>query len=421
LYHIDSIRMHGKAKLDKNFLQRYLDIRNGSLYNKDKLEAVDKRVLELPYISSWQPSDVTMLGSGSILNIYADPKRASQVNFLVGFLPSSGDAKKFQVTGDVNLDLKNILGGAEEILVRWQQLQPKSPRLNLGFTKPYIFKSAFGVNFLFDLFKKDSNFLQLNAQAGVQFNISSAQNGKLFLQWQSNRLLAGAVDTNLVKNQRALPPNIDLSSVNTGFSYELQKTNYRFNPRKGTELTLVTIVGIKTIRQNGDIIGIKDPSFNYASLYDSLKQKSYQLRVRAGGAHYFPLKKRAALKAGVQAGYYASPDIFRNELFQIGGFRLLRGFNEESIYANRYVVATTEYRYLVDLNSYLFVFTDLGWVKNQYQAVNSKNQFISAGIGLVYETKAGLLNISYAAGKRNDVPFNLREASKLHFGYVNYF
>jgi outer membrane protein assembly factor BamA len=421
LYHIDSIRMYGKVKLNKNFLQRYLDIKNGSLYNKEKLEQVDKKVLELPFVTPTQASDLTMLGSGSILNLYTDPKKSSQVNFLVGFLPASGENKKLQVTGDVNLDLKNLLGSAEEILIKWQQLQPKSPRLNLGFTKPYIFNSPFGINFLFDLFKKDSNFLQVNAQAGVQFNLSNDQNGKLFLQWQNNRLLAGAVDTNAIKIQKQLPANIDLSSVNTGFSYELLKTNYRFNPRSGNEINLTSIVGIKTIKQNGDIVGIRDPGFNYASLYDSIKPKSYQLRLKLNAAHYFPLKKRAALKIAAQGGYYTSPNIFRNELFQIGGYKLLRGFNEESIYATRYAVATAEYRYLVDLNSYLFFFTDVGLVKNKYQNSDVNNQFIGAGLGMMYETKAGLLNISFAVGKRDDVNFNLREASKIHFGYINYF
>lgn len=421
LYHIDSIRVFGNLKLNKNFLQRYLDIKNGSIYNKEKLQQVDKRVLELAFVTPTQPSDLSMLGSGSILNIYAEPKRASQVNFIVGFLPASGDEKKLQVTGDVNLDLKNLLGGAEEILVKWQQLQPKSPRLNLGFTKPYILNSPFGVNFLFDLFKKDSNFLQINAQAGIQFRLNSDQNGKLFFQWQSNRLLSGAVDTNLIKLQKQLPPNVDLGSVNMGFHYELLKTNYRFNPRSGNELNITTTVGIKTIKQNGDILAIKDPSFNYASLYDSLKPKSYQLRLKVAAAHYFPLQKRAALKAGLQGGYYSSPAVFRNELFQIGGYKLLRGFNEESIYASQYAVATAEYRYLIGLNSYLFVFTDLGWAKNKYQSVNVSNQFAGAGLGMMFETKAGLLNISYAVGKRDDVKFNLRESSKLHFGYINYF
>ncbi len=421
LYHIDSIRMFGKVKLSSKFLQRYFNIANGSIYNKEKLQQVDKRMLELPFLTPVQPSDITMLGSGSVLNLYADPKRSSQVNFLLGFLPASSQNAKLQLTGDVNLDLKNIFGGAEEVLVKWQQLQPKSPRLNLGFTQPYIFNSPFGINFLFDLFKKDSNFLQINAQAGVQYNLSANQFGKLFIQWQNNTLLSGAVDTNYIKLQKELPPNIDVGAVNVGINYELVATNYRFNPRSGNEINGITLVGIKTIRQNADITSIKDPFFNYASLYDSVNAKSYQLRFKISAAHYFPLSKTATFKTMMHGGYFTSPNIFRNELFQIGGYKLLRGFNEESIYASRYAVFSAEYRYLVGLNSYLFAFTDAGLVKNKYQAVNVNNQFIGAGIGILYETKAGLLNVSYAFGKRNDVKFNIREASKLHFGYINYF
>ncbi len=421
LYHIDSIRLYGKVKLDKVFLQKYLGISNGSVYNKTKLEEVDKRILELPFLTAVQPSDLTMLGSGAILNIYAQPKKSSQVNFLIGFLPASTENSKLQLTGDINLDLKNMFGGAEEILLKWQQLQPKSPRLNLGFTKPYVFRSPFGVNFLFDLFKKDSNFLQVNAQAGLQYNLSANQHGKLFLQWQNNTLLSGAVDTNFIKLQKELPANIDVSAVNVGINYELNATNYRFNPRKGNEVNIVTVVGVKTIRQNSDITSIKDPNFNYASLYDSVQAKNYQVRIKTTASHFFPLSKSGTVKTTLNVGYYNSPQIFRNELFQIGGYKLLRGFNEESIYASRYAVFTAEYRYLVGLNSYLFAFTDVGLVKNKYQAVNANNQFVGVGLGILFETKAGLLNVSYAVGKRDDVKFNIREASKLHFGYINYF
>ena len=139
------------------------------------------------------------------------------------------------------------------------------------------------------------------------------------------------------------------------------------------------------------------------------------------GAHYFPLAKLSVLKAGISGGAYFSPSIFRNELFQIGGYRLLRGFDEESIYATRYAVATAEYRYLFSLNSYLFFFVDYGVTKNKYQLLDVNNQFAGVGLGLTYEAKLGLINISYAVGRRNDVAFNIREASKLHFGYINYF
>ena len=421
LYHVDSIRLLGKAKISKNFLQHYLGIPNGSIYNKEKLQQVSKRILELPYLQEAQPGDISMLGSGSILNLYLAPKKSSQFNFLLGVLPAANQASKFQLTADVNLNLKNTLNFGETILFNWQQLQKKAPRLNLGYQQPYIFNSNFGFDFLFDLFKKDSTFLQINGQFGLQYTVSANQSGKVFVQWQNSFLLANGVDTNLVKFTKKLPPNIDVSAANFGVDYEWIKTDYRLNPRSGNEIKLTALTGIKKIKRNNDIISIKDPSFNFAGLYDSLKERSYQFRIKLSAAHYFPVGKQGTFKTAINAGLFNSQSIFRNELFQIGGYRLLRGFNEESIYATQYAVATTEYRYRVGLNSFLFAFTDAGLVKNKYQTVNLNNNFVSTGLGMAFETKFGLLNISYAIGKRNDIKFNIREASKIHFGYVNYF
>src|SRR5437868_10232551 len=318
LYRIDSVRLFGRAKISKSFLQHYLGIPNGAPYNKDKLEQINKRILELPYVQEMQPSDVTMLGSGAVLNLYLVPRRSSQANFLVGIAPGNGTDGKLQLTADVNLNLKNVLAGGESILLNWQQLQPKSPKLNLGFQKPYIFNSNSVVDFLFDLFKKDSNFLRVNGELGLQYLLSANQTGKIFMQWQNSFLLSGGIDTNTVKATKKLPPNIDVSSVNFGLDYDWNKTDYKLNPRSGNEIKFTSTVGIKNIKKNNDITSIKDPSFDYSSLYDSVKERSYQVRVRLSAAHYFPIGKQATLKAALSGGVYFSPDVFRNELFQIG-------------------------------------------------------------------------------------------------------
>ncbi len=421
LYRIDSIRLYGKVKISKNFLNHYLSIPKGGLYNKGKLEQVSKKLLELPYLQEAQPNDITMLGTGSVLNLYLAPKKSSQFNFLIGVLPAANQASKFQLTADVNLNLKNALNGGESILFNWQQLQKKSPRLNLGYQQPYIFNSNFGVDFLFDLFKKDSSFLQVNGQVGLQYLLSANQSGKFFVQWQNNFLLANGVDTNTIKITKQLPANIDVNAASFGLDYEWLKTDYRLNPRSGNEIRITTTVGIKNIKRNNDILSIKDPSFNYGSLYDSLKERSYQFRVKLMAAHYFPVGKQSTFKVALNAAVFNSQSIFRNELFQIGGYRLLRGFDEESIYATQYAVTSAEYRIRVSLNSYFFGFVDGGAVKNKYQRIDLNNSFISSGLGIALETKLGLLNVAYAIGKRNDVKFNIREASKIHFGYVNYF
>jgi outer membrane translocation and assembly module TamA len=421
LYHVDSFRIVGNANISKLFLQRYLNIPFNSLYDKSKILKINKKLAELNFLQQVRPHDITLLGNGAIINLYLANKRNSQVNAIVGFLPAANQNEKLQITGDVNFNLKNQLGKGETIVVNWQSLQKKSPRLNLAFQQSYLFNSPFGIDFALDFFKKDSSFVNLNVQLGVQYILSAYQSGKIFVQWQNSFLLASGIDTNQVKFTKKLPSNIDVKATNIGLDYEWIKTDYKLNPISGNELKINASVGLKNIKKNNAITGLKDALFNYASLYDSIKANSYQFRVKLFAAHYFPFGKQSALKTSVTTAIFASPNIFKNELFQIGGYRLLRGFNEESIYASKYIVGSVEYKYKLALNSYLFGFVDAGLVNNNYQTVKQKNIFLGTGIGLVFETAAGLLNISYALGKRDDVKFNIREASKIHFGYVNYF
>jgi hypothetical protein len=360
-----------------------------------------------------------MLGSGALLDLYLEPRKNSQASVLLGFLPDANKDGKLLLTGDIIIDLKNALSNGENILFKWQQLQRNSPRLNLGFTLPYVLRSNFGIDFLFDLYKKDSSYLQVNGQLGLVYAASANQTGKVIMQWQSTGILQGGIDTNAVRFNRKLPDIMDVSAVNAGLQYEFNRTDYRFNPRKGWEGNFITTVGIKKIRRSTDIISLKDPDFDYASLYDSIQEKGYQLRAKVQLARFFPLSKQSTFKWGINAGAYFSSDVFRNDLFQIGCFRTLRGFDEEAIFTDKYLINTAEFRFLIGLNSYLFMFADAAWATNV--VTDTDNSFFGAGLGLVFETKLGLLNVSYAAGKRKDVPFNLREGSKLHFGYTNYF
>lgn len=425
-YKIDSLRIFGSAKINNIFLQRYLDIKEGSYYQKSKMENINKRILELPYVQEKRSWDMTMLGTGSILNLYLEPKKSSQINVLVGFLPANQVSNnsydvvrtKLLFTGEATINLKNALGNGELIGLDWQQLQQSSPKLNLQYQQPYLFGSPFGISTSFDLYKKDSSYLNLNFTAGVQYALSVNQTGKVFIQVLGTNLLN--VDTAALRATRQLPDAVDMSSFSVGIDYIINKTNYHLNPRRGYELQLTASAGTRNIKKNNTILKLSDPDFSYASLYDTIQLKTYQFSIKTSIAKYLPLGRQSTLKAAFSGGWLQSPSLFRNELFQIGGYRLMRGFDEESIFASQYAVTTAEYRYLVGLNSFFFVFADGGWAQNKSVSVQTSNTYLGLGLGMAFETKAGIFNISYANGKRNDLNFDLRQ-SKIHIGYLNYF
>ena len=417
LYKLDSIRLYGNAKISKDFLYRYLNMQETSLYSITKLQAINQRLLELPYLQQIQPWRLNMLGKSYLLDLFLDGKRSNQIDAIVGFLPANQQlGGKLLFTVDAKINLQNAFATGENIALNWQQIQPKSPRLNFIFQRPYIFKSQFGLDFAFDLFKRDSSFLNINTSIGVQYVISAKQKSKILIQ--SNRTNLLDVDTLTVKLTKRLPDIIDVSVNSIAVEYELGNTNYKFNPQKGNELKFLVAAGNKKIRKNNSIAQIRDPNFNYNKLYDSINNNTYQLRIKLNAAQYFSLSKLSVIKTALQAGLVQSPTIFRNEMFQIGGYKLLRGFDEESIFTNQYAVATIEYRYLLGINSFFSGFTDIGYTTNTITAKNYS--YVGVGVGLAFETKQGIFNINYAAGKRNDLPLSLRQ-SKIHIGFVSLF
>ena len=416
LYRIDSIRISGTAKISKNFIHRYLDMARGSLYKKERLDKINQRMLELSYLEQIQPWDITMLSTAGIVNLYLQPRKNNQVNILAGFLPNNQQSGKLLFTVDANLKLANALGGGEKLGIIWQQLQAKSPRIHIDFNQPFIFNSPFGIDLLFDLYKRDSTFLNINADAGLSYIFSANSTGKLLIQSRQTNVLE--IDTFRVKNLKQLPDVADVTTINLGAEYEINTTDYRFNPRKGNEFSIFMAVGNKKIRKNTTITQLKSPGFDFNRLYDSIKLNTYLLRVKLTAAKYFPLGKQAAIKTGLTGGWLESPNFFRNELFQIGGYKLLRGFDEESIFTNRFLAATVEYRYIIGQNSNFFVFTDGGVTRNNI--LGKTFSYLGAGLGLNLETKTGIFNISYAAGKRNDLPFDIKQ-SKIHFGFTSIF
>ena len=70
------------------------------------------------------------------------------------------------------------------------------------------------------------------------------------------------------------------------------------------------------------------------SFYDTLSGKTFRFNLEGTVEHYFPVMDRSTVKASAKTGAIISEKgILQNEQYRIGGNRLLRGFDEESIFA----------------------------------------------------------------------------------------
>ena len=138
-------------------------------------------------------------------------------------------------------------------------------------------------------------------------------------------------------------------------------------------------VGTKQIHRNSAINN---------SLYNSIKLNTTQYKFTALLSFYIPLFTKSTIKLGLNAASLQGEDLFENELFRIGGLNTLRGFDEASIYASTYCIATVEYRYIFEQNSYLFAFWNGAYYESRTVGPFVHDNPYGFGVGVSFETKA---------------------------------
>jgi outer membrane protein assembly factor BamA len=341
-------------------------------------------------------------------------RTASRFDFIIGFLPNSQQLGRFLLTGSFEGELQNTFGQGERVYAKFEQLRPESQFLALDFNLPYVFNLPFGTDFSFQLYKRDTTFLDLEVDAGVQYLLEGGNYLKVFWSNRSSRLLA--INNQQLLNSRQLPPQLDVSYPAFGLEWLYQRLDYRFNPRKGWMSRLKASVGTKKISRNSKI-----EELELGFLYDSLELRSSQYRLEADLEAYVPLFVSSTLKLGLNSSWIFSDEpIYINEQFRLGGNRLLRGFDEEQFFATQYVVGTLEYRLLIGPNSFLYLFGDYGWLANRTATLDEVLQPFGFGSGISFETKVGIFGISLAVGRQKGVPIDF-SSPKVHFGYVSRF
>jgi hemolysin activation/secretion protein len=132
------------------------------------------------------------------------------------------------------------------------------------------------------------------------------------------------------------------------------------------------------------------------------------------------LGRHFVFRLGYTGGWVGGRSLFRNELFQLGGFALLRGFDEQSIYASSYHIATLEPRIMLSDVSFAYLFTDLALIDSPPLRGSTPGTYTGFGIGTTLTTRSGLLNVSLALGSPPLGTVSFRQA-RIHFGYQTLF
>ena len=419
LCRIDSLVIEGDVRISKTYLMRYLEIYEGGVYKESHIRRITARLHDLSFLQEGAAWRVAFRSTDTKLYLSLKERRANQFNAILGLQPNTAETGKFLLTADGQAAFQNLLGAGEAFSFSYQKLQAASPRIKAEALYPYLLGTPFGADGHFDLYFKGTEYRRTTSDIGGRYAITAQDYLRIYYKGYNNRIITP--DTAYIRTYHRLPDNVDVTSGGAGTEVQVSRTDYRLNPSRGWAAHISGEALRRSIRKNDGITGIRDgSSFDFTTLYDTLTTQTYQYQLSGNAAYYLPLAKRVVLMTAYAGGWISGDRLFQNELFQLGGFRLLRGFDEGSIFANQYHIVTGELRFLVSRNSNVYLFSDNAWLQSRINGFTSEGIYNGFGGGTTLETKTGVFTIAYGLGRSPDNPVQLRQ-SKIHIGYVAYF
>lgn len=417
---VDTLEWDKELKVNYSLLSKIIGVNSGSPYSRKAIEQINRSLAAYPFIQQYADPDIILSQNLARIRLYLRVRKSSSIDALLGLLPSSEGP--LRINGTFRSDFLNQLGMGERLTIDFKSLQSNTQDLNIQAAIPFLFNLPFNPFFQFNLYRRDSLFLDVFGELGAGIALGSRAELRFVLGQKSSSLLQP--DLERIRTSHSLPEALDIRLRHLGAHFRVERSEARRNPRSGYNVRFSITGSTRQIISNSAILGLKDlqdTAFSFAGLYAPFQKNSYAFEFTGELEKYTRLGQyytwQTKLKSGIKT---ASTALQLNEQYRLGGFNLLRGFDEESVFSSDYYLWTNSIRLLTGELSYLQLYSDLALV---HQYSEKKFQYRTCwgiGSGLVFDTSLGLLSLSAAVGKIFPDPFNLRNV-KLHLGYINYF
>lgn len=420
----DSIELVGSSELSSKYLAKYLSIPQGGLYDESQIKRVDKLLRNLPLVKVKRNARVYFYQGLARLVLTLDKQNTDRFDGVVGLAPNSNNASSnnLLITGEVNLELNNLFKSAKQFELHWKNYLERSQLLDVGLTWPYLFNTKLGINSTFYLNKFDTLFINIRSRIGFRYQQQGNNFIQFYYEYNGSNLIT--VDTNQVRSSGKLPSNNPYRIDNYGLTLNQLEFDYRPNPRSGYFINADASVGLKQLLRNSlvDAVSFDHPDIpNPISIYDTAQLRNTRAKFEFEGIFFIPLFKRAALMNRLSFGGVFANSINFNEFYSFGGFSDLNGFDENEIFASKYLLHRIEYRYLFSQNGNIGLFFNTAFYENRIEEDKLIRDIpYGFGISANLEVGGGVLSMAYALGSRLDNPVVFNSA-KIHFGLINYF
>ena len=380
---IDKVIVKGYENFPKNFIKNIFKPGKSNSLDVDKALSLANKIDKTGFARNIKDPEILFTKDSSSLYLYIDKIRR---NIFDGFLSFDTDENsgRINIEGYAKIDLINTFNGGEKINFDFRSQKNQDRSLNSDVYIPYVFGTPLNLKYGLNLIQKDSSYTSNENLIDIDMIFGNIRAG---LGLQTNKSTSEEAIEN-VENFKSKLINVFTEYIILDNSDQLIPELFKISLRYGS--------GLK--EQSGD-------KTNFSKYSVELHRK-------------FNLSSKFKLQSSITRRKINSKNLVNNELLRFGGYNSIRGYDENSIFADGYTLLKTSLNYYLNDTIYIYTIFDLANYSNEILDLNE--DIYSGGLGFSSRTDNGIISISYSKGNSWGNSFNLKNA-KINVIFVTFF
>jgi outer membrane protein assembly factor BamA len=393
---VTDLKFSPLKRVGPEYLKKRLGFRDSLLVNAEALANIQEELLLTGYFNEVSEPVLIRKEDQKQLYLAVEERNANYLDGIIGYVPNNFGGGSF--IGEGKVGLINSIADGNALDVHYQRLTLDNTRLNVDVSQQWLGGLPLGLRGGFTLFQQDTNYQSRIFSIGAEYYLSPK--ATLYADYQSTGVTASE---SVLQNRSEL----DGSRAVTTVGFQFRNLNHPRVPTQGFSFDLSFGTGIKRVEPDAGIP------------LNSSRERTRQRILNSQIQTYFPLNLPHMLHFSGMLHLTTAQYFTEIDLMRFGGARSFRGYAEEQFFASRVGWFNSEYRYLLNRESFLFLFNTLGAYYRPQLVTEINSQFEQAdflysfGFGLSYNTRAGQLMFSYAISPQDELA-----NGKIHFGIL---
>ncbi|MAI92851.1 MAG: hypothetical protein CMC20_03790 [Flavobacteriaceae bacterium] len=381
--YLDKIIVKGYEDFPANFTNNIFKINKNRFFDIDKATKQSKLIDNTNFARNIREPEILFTNDSTSLYLYLEKIRRNSFDGFISF-DSDENSGKINIQGYAKISIINTFNSGEKINFDFKSQKNQDRSLNSNFIFPYFLGSPFNLKYSLNLIQKDSSFTSNENSIDIELNLKNVKVGLGFQKNKSNSIA-----------QTQFVEDFNSKLFNISSEYFIADSNDKLISEKFK--LLVKIGSGKKIQLNNET-----------------RLTRYKLEL----GKKFDFSERFKLQSLITKEKINSENLVNNELIRFGGSESIRGFDNNSIFADGYTLLATNLNFYLNETLYVYSIFDIANYTNSI--LDLDQDIYSGGIGFSTVTENGVISINYSKGNNWGNSFNLKNA-KINVIFTTFF